>query len=79
MERLGREHGLTAAFFERTTFFQYLVREGTGKLIGFNRSQWIYRLTGSIGSWLDRVLTARVDALKRSRIELVWGFERREA
>ena len=79
MEQLGREHGLTAAFFERTTFFQYLLREGTGKLIGFNHGQWVYRMTGSIGSWLDRVLTTRSDALKRSRIELVWGFERREA
>jgi SAM-dependent methyltransferase len=74
MTALAAAHGFTGAWFERTTLFQYLLVNGVGKLLGWERPMWCYRIPGRVGGWLDRLVTARVDALKRSRVEMVWGF-----
>jgi SAM-dependent methyltransferase len=76
MSALAAAHGFTGAWFERTTLFQYVLVNGVGKLVGWDRPMWSYRIAGRIGASLDRVLTGRVDALKRSRVEMVWGFAR---
>jgi SAM-dependent methyltransferase len=74
MSALAERHGFTAAWFERTTLFQYVFVNGVGKLLGWERPLWCYRVPGRIGGWFDRALTARVGALDRSRVEMVWGF-----
>ena len=76
MARMAADHGFADAWFERTTLFQYVCVNGVGKLFGWERPMWCYRVPGRFGAWLDRVLTARFDALQHSRIEMVWGFRK---
>ena len=74
MSALAAAHGFTGAWFERTTLFQYVLVNGIGKLLGWERPMWCYRVPGRIGRTLDGLLTDRIGPLKRSRVEMVWGF-----
>ena len=74
MSALAEAHGFRSAWFERTTLFQYVFVNGVGKLLGWERPLWCYRIPGRIGGTLDRLVTERIDALRRSRVEMVWGF-----
>jgi ubiquinone/menaquinone biosynthesis C-methylase UbiE len=76
LARLGKQVGLAHGFFERTAFFQYLLVHGVGDIFGWRLPGLFYRVPGQIGRWMDKLLTNRIDALSRSRIELVWGFEK---
>lgn len=76
LTELIRRHGFTNEFFERTTFLQYLCKESVAKLLGYHGPRWCYWIPTEFGRLLDRFLTKRIGLLKRSRIEMVWGFEK---
>ena len=78
LAQLAAAHGLVRPFFDRTTFFQYILVNGFGKLAGWEWPLWCYRVPGTIGYWLDAVLTSRSRWLDQSRIEMVWGFAKPE-
>jgi ubiquinone/menaquinone biosynthesis C-methylase UbiE len=74
LQDLGARHGFREASFERVMFFQYLFTIGVGSLLGWKLPPICYRIPNAIGRLLDRLLTDRLDFLRRSRIGLVWGF-----
>ena len=74
LQDLGTRHGFHEAFFHRLMFFQYLFTNGVGSLLGWRLPSPCYRVPGVIGRSVDRLLTDRLDVLRRSRIGLVWGF-----
>lgn len=74
LQDLATKHGFHEAFFDRVMFFQYLFINGIGSLLGWNLPPVCYRLPGTIGRSMDRLLTDHFDFLRRNKIGLVWGF-----
>ena len=74
LQDLAARHGFSKGFFDRVMFFQYLFTNGVGSLLGWKLPPVCYRVPGTIGRFMDRLLTDRFDFLRRSRIGLVWGF-----
>lgn len=74
LQDLGARHGLSQGFFDRVMFFQYLGKRGVSKLFGSKLPPVCCRIPGTIGRFMDRLLTDRLYFLRRSRIGLVWGF-----
>lgn len=74
LSELVARQGFCDPFFERTTFFQYLLTRGVGAFVGWRMPHWVYKGPGLIGRCLDIALTRRVKWLSRNRIEMVWGF-----
>jgi len=79
LQDLAAKHGFHETFFHRVMFFQYLFTNGVGSLFGWKLPSVCYRIPGTMGRSLDRLLTDRFDFLRRSRIGLVWGFRSRPA
>ena len=76
LQDLGARHSLSKGFFDRVMFFQYLGKRGVSKLFGLKLPPVCYRMPGAIGRDIDKLLTNRLDFLRRNRIGMVWGFRR---
>jgi SAM-dependent methyltransferase len=74
LQDLAARRGFHGAFFHRVMFFQYLFINGVGGLLGWKLPPICYRIPGTVGRSLDRLLTDRFGFLRRSKIGLVWGF-----
>jgi ubiquinone/menaquinone biosynthesis C-methylase UbiE len=76
LKRIIYGYGFQDIYCHRTTFFQYIFIRGIGSLFGWQLPKIIYRITGIVGKFLDKELTERFSLLRRSRIEMVWGFRK---
>lgn len=76
IRNMGSAMGFGCTYFERVSFFQYLLWHGVGVLVGQNWPRWVNRAPGALGRVLDTLLTERVGFLARNRIQLVWGFDK---
>ncbi len=75
LQDLAARHGFSKGFFDRVMFFQYFCTNGVGSIFGWKLPSVCYKIPGTIGRSMDRLLTDRLDFLRRSRIGLVWGFQ----
>lgn len=74
LQDLAARHCFTEVFFEPVMFFQYLLTSSIGSIFGWKLPPVFYRILGTIGRSMDRLLTDRLGFLRRNRIGLVWGF-----
>ena len=74
LEDLGARHGFSQGFYEPVMFFQHLSRQAVGSLLGWKLPPVCYRIPSTVGRVMDRILTERLDFLRRSKTQLVWGF-----
>ena len=74
LQDLAARHGLSKGFFDCVMFFQYLFTRGVGSIFGWKLPSACYRIPGTIGRSMNRLLTDRLNFLRRNRIGMVWGF-----
>ncbi len=79
LQDLAARHCFSEVFFEPVMFFQYLCTSGVGSIFGWKLPPVFYRIPGTIGRSMDRLLTDRLNFLRRSKIQLVWGFRSESA
>ncbi|NQU75671.1 MAG: class I SAM-dependent methyltransferase [Planctomycetes bacterium] len=76
LSRMAEGLGLVNGQFDRMTFFHYILTHAVGGILGWRLPHMFYKAPGYVGRALDSTVTAVVPALRGSRIDMVWGFEK---
>ncbi len=75
LQEIASNQGLKNIFFDRLMFFQYIFTRGIGSIFGWKLPSICYRIPGTIGRYMDKLIIDHISYLKQNKIGLVWGFQ----